>query len=182
MSKKVLLLHGWGGSNSPHWQSWLAGEIAKVYGCVNFLEFSDFENPKLNVWKSQLEEALENFKPDIVICHSLANTLWFDLCNSKELKEIETLYLVAPPSMNCKVSEIQEFFPQTPPKKLFANEVLLIGSTNDPYMSTTELQKLQKELGVELKVLENAGHINSDSGFGEWPWILKELKSKVFTH
>jgi len=29
MAKKVLLLHGWGGSDFPHWQSWLAGEIAK---------------------------------------------------------------------------------------------------------------------------------------------------------
>ena len=181
MSKKVLLLHGWGGSNSPHWQSWLAGELAKEYGYINFFCFSDFDTPSLDVWKSELIATLEDFRPDIVICHSLANTLWFHLCNTSTLKMIETLYLVAPPSLHCKVAEIKEFFPQDVPQNLFAKEVLLIGSTNDPYMSTHELYELQKVLDVELKILENAGHINGDSGFGEWPWILSELKSKVFT-
>ncbi|MDF1878080.1 alpha/beta hydrolase [Sulfurimonas sp. SAG-AH-194-C20] len=181
MSKKVLLLHGWGGSDSPHWQANLASALAQEYGCVNFLRFSNFDAPKLDVWKKELQEALEDFKPDIVICHSLANTLWFHLANTTTLKTITQLYLVAPPSMNCKVQEIEEFFPCKTPKNLFAKEVLLIGSSNDPYMSMQELQKLQKELGVELKVLQNAGHINADSGFGEWPWMLSELKSKLFT-
>ncbi|HIC78956.1 MAG TPA: serine hydrolase family protein, partial [Sulfurovum sp.] len=32
MSDRVLILHGWGGSDAPHWQSELASEIAKNYG------------------------------------------------------------------------------------------------------------------------------------------------------
>jgi serine hydrolase len=43
-------------------------------------------------------------------------------------------------------------------------------------MSVEEAKALQKELGIEMKMLENAGHINSDSGFGEWPWMLEELQ------
>ncbi len=179
MSKRVLLVHGWGGSDYPHWQSWLASELAKEYGCINFLRFSNFDTPKLDVWKEELEQALKDFEPDIVICHSLANTLWFHLSNTSSLKMIETLYLVAPPSMTCEVQEIQEFFPQKIPKNLFAKEVLLIGSTNDPYMNIQELYELQKGLDVQLKVLENAGHINTDSGFGKWPWILEKLKSNL---
>ncbi len=179
MGKKVLLVHGWGGSDFPHWQSWLASELVKEYGCVNFLHFSNFDAPKLDVWKSELQEALEDFKPDIVICHSLGNTLWFHLANTTTLRTLEKLYLIAPPSMECKVQEIQEFFPCQTPKTLFAKEVLLVGSTNDPYMSLSELYELQKNLNIELKVLEKAGHINSESGFGEWPWILQEVKSKV---
>ena len=77
-----------------------------------------------------------------------------------------------------EVEEIKEFFPQKIPKSLFAKEVFLIGSTNDPYMSVQELYQLQKELDVELKVLENAGHINTDSGFGKWPWILERVLKK----
>ena len=182
MAKKVLLVHGWGGSDFPHWQSWLAGELAKEYGSVNFLCFSDYDTPKIDVWKSELLETLEDFKPDIVICHSLANTLWFHLCNTMTLPIIQQLYLVAPPSMHCNIEELSEFFPQKAPQNLFAKESLLIGSTNDPYMSIDELKSLQKELDIPLKVLENAGHINSDSGFGEWPWILSELQSKISTH
>ena len=42
MNKKVLILAGWGGSDFPHWQSWLASEIVKDYGKVSFLSFSNF--------------------------------------------------------------------------------------------------------------------------------------------
>lgn len=176
MSKKVLLLHGWGGSDFPHWQSWLASELVKDYGKVSFLRFSDFEFPDLALWKSELEAELSSFQPDIVICHSLANTLWFHLTQELQLQNVEKLFLVAPPSFSCDVQEIKSFFPMELPKKSNAKETLLIGSTNDPYMTTDELKLLQKSLDVPLKILENAGHINTDSGYGEWDWILKEVK------
>lgn len=172
---RVLILHGWGGSDFPHWQSWLAGELAKEYGCVQFLRFSDVDAPKLSIWLEELRAALDSFKPDVVICHSLANTLWFHLCNNFTLKRVQKLYLVAPPSMCCDVHELREFFPVERPLDLYASEVLLISSTDDPYMTQEEACKLQNELGIEMKVLQNAGHINSSSGFGPWPWIYEEL-------
>ena len=179
MSKRVLLLHGWGGSDYPHWQSWLAGELAKDYGCVNFLKFSDFDNPKLDIWLRELILALEDFKPDIVICHSLANTLWFHACLTQELREIEKLYLIAPPSLQCSVEELHEFFPVTTPKNLYAKEALLITSTDDPYMTNQEAKSLQQALDIQMKVIEKGGHLNADSGFGRWEWMLNEVKSSL---
>jgi len=177
MSKKVLLLHGWGGSDYPHWQSWLAGKIAKDYGCVNFLKFSNFDEPKLDVWMSELLYALEDFKPDIVICHSLANTLWFHACNTQKIDKIQKLYLVAPPSLTCNIKELSEFFPLNPPSDLNADNALLIVSTNDPYMNLDEAKELQASLHVKMQIIENAGHINAQSGYGNWEWMLKELQS-----
>jgi len=177
MSKKVLLLHGWGGSDFPHWQSWLAGELARDYGCVNFLKFSDFNQPKLDIWLQELQLSLQEFSPDIVICHSLANTLWFHLCNlHQELSNIDKLYLVAPPSMQCNIEELKEFFPVQAPHNLFAKETLLITSTNDPYMTNSEAKELQKTLNIPMKIIQNGGHINADSGYGTWEWMLQELK------
>jgi len=174
MQKKVLLLHGWGGSDSPHWQSWLAGEIAKEYGTVSFLKFSDFDFPDLEVWKKELLYTLETFKPDIVVCHSLANTLWFHCI--EEIIEVEKLYLVAPPSFECAVEEIQEFFPLQLPTATKAKDAILIVSTDDPYISVEEAVELQKSLQINMKVIPEAGHINSDSGYGPWPWILEEIR------
>ena len=179
MQEKVLLLHGWGGSDNPHWQSWLAGEIAKDYGSVSFLELSDYDSPLLDVWKKELIQHLEEFRPDVVICHSLANTLWFHLCNDKSIKKgIKKLFLVAPPSLNSEIQELKSFFPVQTPSNLYAKETILVTSTNDPYMSIDEANRLQKSLNVEMKLLQDAGHINADSGYGEWNWILKELKNK----
>ncbi|MEN4053402.1 MULTISPECIES: alpha/beta hydrolase [Sulfurimonas] len=182
MYKKILLLHGWGGSDFPHWQSWLAGELARDYGCVNFLRFWDFDNPKLDIWLRELQDALQDFRPDIVICHSLANTLWFHLCAKKELREIEKLYLVAPPSLNCTITELSEFFPVDIPPNLYAKETLLITSTNDPYMTQKEANDLEKKLNIPMKVIQNGGHLNADSGYGQWEWMLQELKAVTTSH
>ncbi len=179
MKKRVLLLHGWGGSDNPHWQSWLAGEIAKEYGCVSFLKFSDMDFPKLDVWTQELHVELESFKPDIVICHSLANTLWFHLCNNSQLTEIQKLYLVAPPSMHCNIEELKSFFPLHLPKKLYASSATLVTSTNDPYLTQDEAKELQNSLHVDMQVLQDAGHINADSGFGKWDWILQKIKKDM---
>lgn len=153
MAKKVLLLHGWGGSDFPHWQSWLAGELAKEYGCVNFLRFDDVDAPKLKQWSEQALEALQDLKPDVVICHSLANTLWFHLCNTKNLATVEHLYLVAPPSLECAIEELGEFFPVTVPEQLFASNATLITSTNDPYMTPKEALTLEQQINAQHKIL-----------------------------
>jgi predicted alpha/beta hydrolase family esterase len=176
MKQKVLLLHGWGGSDNPHWQSWLASEIAKEYGKVSFLKFSDFDFPKKDIWKEELLKELDDFKPDIVICHSLANILWFHLCNEEKLSEVKKLFLVAPPSLEHEIKEVKSFFPIKAPINLNAKEVLLICSTNDPYMDIQEAKSLQKKLNVEMEVLKDAGHLNANSGFGPWPWMLNKLK------
>ncbi|QOY52245.1 RBBP9/YdeN family alpha/beta hydrolase [Candidatus Sulfurimonas baltica] len=176
MSKKVLLLHGWGGSDFPHWQSWLAGEIAKEYGKVSFLKFSNIDFPNKNDWENELKTELEDFKPDIVICHSIANILWFHICNNLHVEKIEKLYMVAPPSLKCNIEELKSFFPCKIPTNLNAKESLLITSTNDPYLTQDEAKALQADLGIPMKVLDGAGHINAESGFGEWSWMLEELR------
>jgi len=177
MNKKIMLLHGWGGSDFPHWQSWLAGELAKEYGTLSFPQLSNKDFPNLNIWKVELKKHLQDFNPDIVICHSLANILWFHLCHDKDIKQVTKLYLVAPPSLDCKVKELESFFPVQVPKNLHAKELLLIASTNDPYMSLDEAKSLQASLDIKMKVLKDAGHINTASGFGKWDWLLQELNS-----
>jgi len=178
-TKKVLLLHGWGGSDYPHWQSWLAGEIAKDYGEVCFLKFHNYDTPQLSVWKEQLKEKLLSFQPDIVICHSLANTLWFHLCHTDTLNVIQNLYLVAPPSLNCALKELKEFFPLHLPQNLYAQEITLICSDNDPYMTLQEAQHLEQSLQTTMVTIHNGGHINAQSGYGEWPWILEEIQKRL---
>jgi uncharacterized protein len=177
---KVLILHGWGGSDFPHWQSWLASELAKEYKTVSFFKFSDLDLPKYDIWEKELEQHLVDFKPDIVLCHSLANILWFHLCSKNKIaSSIKKLYLVAPPSLTCDIEELKSFYPISVPKKLYADDVLLITSTNDQYLTEKEAMDLQKDLDVDMKVIVDGGHINTDSGFGEWKWILEEVQKDL---
>ena len=174
---KTLILHGWGGSDFPHWQSYLAGELARDYGTVSFPLLKEKDAPKKDIWMAQVSEILEDFKPDIVVCHSLANTLWFHLCNVQKAFHVKKLFLVAPPSLTCKLTELSTFFPVDVPKQLFAQSVTLITSTNDQYMSIEEAESLGKCFSCEHIVLQEAGHINTASGYGAWDEMVEMVKN-----
>jgi len=177
MKQKVLILHGWGGSDYPHWQSWLAGEIAREYGTVSFPLLDNPHFPNKNRQTRQVQTLLGEFRPDTVICHSLANVIWFHLCHAGEIAPVRRLLLVAPPSSGCQIKTIRHFFPYPIPENLFASESMLVTSTNDPYLTPEEAAALQKALGIEMKILENAGHINAESRYGRWEWVLDWVKS-----
>jgi predicted alpha/beta hydrolase family esterase len=179
LGKRLLILHGWGGSDYPHWQSWLACEIAKDYGTVCFPLLDNPHFPSKNRQMRQIKEILNSYKPDIVICHSLACTLWFHLCQEDEMDIVEHLLLVSPPANSCDIDIIKKFFPVTAPKNLHAKESFLVTSSNDPYMTTQEAKTLKKDLDIEMLTLENAEHINTNSGYGEWAWVLNWTKERI---
>ena len=170
MSNRVLILHGWGGSDAPHWQAELASEIAKNYGTVSFPLLDNCHFPSKNRWLKQVKKILEEFKPDTVVCHSLANTLWFWLC-AEDIAEVERLFMVSPPSLSTTESTIKTFFPCAIPKNIHANEVHVLVSDNDPWITTEEAESMAKSVSASYRVIADAGHINADSGYGKWELI-----------
>ena len=174
MSKRVLILHGLSGSNFPHWQAHLASDLIKESYIVSFPELPNKNSPSLNEWKNFLKEEINHFKPDIVVCHSLANILWFHTCDELDIK-LDKLMLVAP-VRNKPLEEAKSFFPYPIAKELKAKEIIIAASTNDPYMSLEEAIELQSKLNVGMKIMENAGHINPSSGFGKLDCALDWIK------
>jgi len=55
----------------------------------------------------------------------------------------------------------------------FASQI--IASDNDPYCSAARAQQLAADWGSACQVLPQAGHINTDAGFGPWPEGLSAL-------
>lgn len=165
-NKKVLILHGWGGSSYPHWQAWLATELIKQNHQVSFPSLPNKDNPNFKQWMEFIQKEVEHFEPDVVVCHSLGNIVWFHLLESMNMKTIDKLLLVAPVRKECDIEELKEFFPYKVPEDLKSKKALLIVSTDDIYMNLHEANGLQHELNIDMSVLENAGHINADGGFG----------------
>jgi predicted alpha/beta hydrolase family esterase len=177
MSKKVLILHGWQGSDFPHWQSHLAIQLIENNYTVSFPALPNRDLPNLQEWLEYLDIEMKHFKPDVVVCHSLANILWFHYVNSYEVETIEKLMLVAPVSPTCNIPELSTFFPYLVPQDLRAKDKIMACSDNDPYLTIEEAYILHDILGIGLKVLESAGHINASSGFGKldcaYDWIVR---------
>ena len=193
---KVLILHGWGGSDHPHWQSELASEIAKDYGTVSFPLLDNCHFPSKNRWIRQVKKLLEEFKPDTVVCHSLANTLWFWLCQEltesleseasapnttrlkpstlefiKAMNNIERLFMVSPPSLSTTEQTIKTFFPCKIPQNIYTKKIELIISDTDPWINLDEAEAMAKSIGANYTIIKDAGHINADSGYGKWELI-----------
>ena len=174
---KLLILHGWGGSDAPHWQAELASEIAKNYGTVSFPLLDNCHFPSKNRWVKQVKTLLEEFRPDTVVCHSLANTLWFWLCQ-EEIPAVKRLFMVSPPSLTTKESTIKTFFPCELPQNIYAKEVQMIVSDTDPWVQMEEAKELAEHYSIPLTVIKNGGHINDDSGYGKWALIEKLVLDK----
>ncbi|RWS45335.1 hypothetical protein CKA55_13380, partial [Arcobacter suis] len=89
--------------------------------------------------------------------------------------KLDKLMLVAP-VRNKPLEEAKSFFPYPIAKELKAKEIIIAASTNDPYMSLEEAIELQSKLNVGMKIMEDAGHINSSSGFGKLDCALDWIK------
>jgi len=170
---KTLILHGWGGSDAPHWQAELASEIAKNYGTVSFPLLDNCHFPSKNRWLKQVKKLLKEFKPNTVVCHSLANTLWFWLCQEEDMVAIERLFMVSPPSLSTTETTIKTFFPCKIPQNIYAKKIELIVSDTDPWIELDEAESMAKSIGANYTIVKDAGHINADSGFGKWKLIEK---------
>lgn len=176
LTKRVLILHGLGGSDYPHWQAQLAIDLISENRPVSFPHLPNRDNPSLEEWKEVVKKEIEHFKPTVIVCHSLANVLWFHLCTELTIT-LDKLMLVAPVRDEV-LEDAKTFFPYPIPKDLKSKEVIMAVSTNDPYMELQEAIALQSKLKIEMKILEQAGHINAVSGYGKLDcaleWINKE--------
>jgi predicted alpha/beta hydrolase family esterase len=177
LKKRVLILHGWQGSAKPHWQTYLYDELLENNYDVSFPSLPNKDMPTLDSWIFALEYEMTTFRPHIVVCHSLANILWFHYINQNKMTyNLEKLMLVSPVSPLCSIQEIKTFFPYQIPNDLCATNKIMAASDNDPYISIDELYALSNVLNIGLKVLEGAGHINADSGYGKlscaYDWII----------
>lgn len=167
---KVMILHGWHGSELPHWQAWLAQQLAVENCAVAFIQLPDNMNPKKEVWIKETKTLYDEFMPDIVIAHSLGNILWFHLCGQIAHRARKLLLCAVPRDLS-SIPEVADFFPSPTPKDLHAEDIVMVASDDDPYMSAKESSDLARILDVPLMLLSGAGHINAASGYGEWPWV-----------
>jgi serine hydrolase len=163
-----LILHGWTGSGVEHWQSRLALALRRAGGRVLYPELPDADEPQRDRWLAALDEQLAEAGSDAtVLCHSLACLLWFHHA-ARSPDPVARALLVAPPTV--VYPEFASFFPVPfDPAKVTAAaaETLLVCADGDPYCPERADRAFP---GLPTRLVPNGGHVNTDAGFGPWPW------------
>jgi predicted alpha/beta hydrolase family esterase len=163
---RVLLLPGWQNSGPQHWQSrWEA-----LYGDVR-VEQHDWMHPLRGDWVMRLEEVVQAQAEEVVLvahsmgCHLVA--AW--AAQTRLSHRVCGALLVAPgdPQQPELAAVLHSWTPLVLPHLPFPSR--LLGSHNDPYCSLARAQRFADALGAQWMDCGEAGHINADSGLGDWP-------------
>jgi predicted alpha/beta hydrolase family esterase len=161
-----LLVPGWLNSGPKHWQSRWQQERPEL-GRVDFREW---QHPQPQAWTADLRQAvLACPAPPLLIAHSLGCLATANLMALPSPPRIAGVLLVAPPDPGRPdtPAEIAGFSP--PARRPFGVPGLVVISSNDPYASETFSLELAHAWGLEVVRLGACGHINDQSGYGEWP-------------
>ena len=183
MHAQVLLLPGWQNSGPDHWQSrW---EARHGYTRV---QQHDWMRPLRGDWMAQLEEAvLGHSQPCVLVAHSLGCLLvasW--AAHSRNTAKVRAALLVAPG--DAEREDLRPLLASWAPVTLQALPFpsVLFASQNDPYCSFERASAMAQAWGAGCIDYGMAGHINADSGLGDWPeghaHLTQLLDTKDYPH
>jgi hypothetical protein len=114
----------------------------------------------------------------ILVAHSLSCLLIAHWAAATELP-IAGALLVAPPDPKSLVFPQEALSFDLVPQAAFKFKSIVVASDNDPYAEMAFSRRFADSLGSTLVCLPNAGHINSSSGFGDWPEGKRLLESLI---
>jgi predicted alpha/beta hydrolase family esterase len=160
----ALILPGIGNSGPDHWQShWEKANPSFVR-----IQQQEWNNPVCKEWVEVLEATLSRLGPNVVlVAHSLACALiphWA----KKTKQKVRGALLVATPNPDAPAfPRVAVGFSPLPLKSLPFPSIV-VASTNDPYGSLEFAKSVATAWGSQFVSIGAAGHINAESGIGEW--------------
>ena len=165
----VLLLPGWQNSDADHWQSrW---EQAHGYQRV---QQHNWQQPLRGDWTVQLNEAvLAAPAPVVLVAHSLGCILtawWASSAPPAVVGKVQAALLVAPGDV--ERADVRAQLPGWAPiatQQPLPFPALLVASHDDPYCSLARAHTLAGAWGARLVDAGARGHLNAESGLGDWP-------------
>ncbi|GAA4534583.1 alpha/beta hydrolase [Chelativorans composti] len=162
----ILIVPGFANSGPDHWQSRWQARLPSA----RRVEQREWLKPVLEDWVSTLAEtANAATRPLVLVGHSLGvPTIIHALPHIRA--KIAGAFLVAPPdvaSPNIRPKHFMTFGPYPHQRLPFPS--IVVASRNDHYASFETVEKLASAWGSLLLDAGEAGHINTDAGYGPWP-------------
>jgi len=171
MRFQPIIVPGWKDSGPGHWQT----HWAQCLPHAQRVEQPDWETPDPATWHATVAGYVDRAAcPVLLIAHSLGCLASISLPVPLRSKVAGAL-LVAPPDVERADAPecIRRFGPV--PLHSLSFQTVVIASDDDPYCRLERARQFASAWGSRLEILSGVGHINAESGLGQWPQGLKLL-------
>ena len=181
---KVLILHGWTNRRQPgHWQRHLANELRKQGHIVAYPQFPNPDQPKLAEWQELLVAELDILAEieageTIVIGHSLGCINWIQGASTGLITTPVDRVLLVAPADPWVLGEVEGLkVDLTDPAVAAATHastasLTVLASEKDKWTPRGIHATFGEPLGLTPVILEGAGHLSLDDGFGFWQGVI----------
>jgi len=165
VSTSVLILPGIGNSGLLHWQTlWEQSNPGFLR-----VEQRDWDHPVCAEWVAAIEEAVTRAGPQVVlVVHSLACLAVAHWAAGPHSPVKAALLVAVPNSKRPSFPSEAVGFAETP-TIAFAFPSTVVVSDDDPFGSAENAERLAAAWGSRVVRIGPHGHINADSGLGDWP-------------
>lgn len=166
---QILTVPGVDNSGPTHWQT----RWEQRYPWFRRVELGLWHQPDRTVWVQRLDEAIRAAdQPVILVAHSLgclAVAWWASLSGAGYREPVAGALLVAPADAEraAACSRVAGFGPVPTHPLPFPS--ILVASRNDPHATFERSSRFARAWGSHLVDAGEAGHLNADSGLGDWP-------------
>lgn len=173
---RTLTLPGWQGSDAAHWQT----HWERIHGCQR-VEQDDWDWPRRGDWMARLDTVvLKSEQPAVLIAHSLGCHLvaaW--AAHSRHTDRVVAALLVSMPDTERADMPPNLFSWRPHNRQRLPFPSLAVVSSDDPYCAPPRAIDLAAAWGSDTVDLGPVGHVNSESGLGDWPQGWQMLQNLI---
>jgi predicted alpha/beta hydrolase family esterase len=171
----VLIVPGLNGSGPGHWQTRWESLFPQTLRVAQ----RDWDRPDCAEWRTTLEGAIAASPgPIVLVAHSLGCALVAHLASRPSAQRIAAALLVAPADVDSPERtppETRSFAPM--PTLALPFPATVVASEDDPYVTLTRARAFAAAWGATFVDAGRNGHLNADSGLGDWPEGRRHLEA-----
>lgn len=162
----IIIVPGYTNSGPDHWQTRWQERLSTA----RRVEQAEWSKPVREDWVANVVAAVnEAERPVVLVAHSLGVPTVIHAIPEFR-KKIAGGFFVAPPDVSnprIRPKHLMTFGPY--PREPLPFPSITIASRNDPFCAYEVAEDIAASWGSAFLDAGEAGHINTDSGFGPWP-------------
>ncbi len=183
--KTAFIIHGTKWMPQSNWFESLGNELMNKWYIVVIPCFPAPENQNLESWEEKFEEYKRYMNEEtIFIAHSVGPSFVLRVLELSHI-QVKGCYFVSGFLGNIGISEYDDLNDSFVNRsinweivKQKSESFYMCHGDNDPYVPLANALQMSEELWIDIDMIQNGGHLNSESGYTEFPYLLEKITTK----